>query len=73
MNIALLLSLGLVPLISLIIYRLYFHPISHIPGPPLAKITYIYEWYYDLYKGGQFTFELPALHRKYGSLHFNSL
>ncbi|KAJ5738047.1 benzoate 4-monooxygenase cytochrome P450 [Penicillium malachiteum] len=66
MEIALLLSLGLFFVISLLIYRLYFHPLSHIPGPPLAKITYLYEWYYDLYKGGQFTFKLPDLHRKYG-------
>ncbi|KAJ5702274.1 benzoate 4-monooxygenase cytochrome P450 [Penicillium malachiteum] len=34
--------------------------------PPLAKVTYLYEWYYDLYQGGQFTFKLPDLHRKYG-------
>lgn len=66
MDLVLFFSLGIVPLISLLIYRRYFHPLSHIPGPPLAKITYLYEWYYDLYRGGQFTFQLPALHRKYG-------
>ncbi|KAJ5626998.1 benzoate 4-monooxygenase cytochrome P450 [Penicillium herquei] len=66
MSITLLLSVALAALISLLIYRIYFHPLSHIPGPPLAKVTSLYEWYYDLYQGGQFTFKLPALHRKYG-------
>jgi len=58
--------LGLVAVISLLAYRIYFHPLAHIPGPPLAKITYLYEWYYDLYRSGQFTFQLRALHDKYG-------
>ena len=66
MEVLLLLSLALAALISLLAYRIYFHPLAHIPGPPLAKITYLYEWYYDLYQSGQFTFQLPALHRKYG-------
>ncbi|KAJ5625096.1 benzoate 4-monooxygenase cytochrome P450 [Penicillium lagena] len=64
----LLLSLALVALISLIVYRIYFHPLAHIPGPPWAKVTYLYEWYYDLYRSGQFTFQLRALHRKYGTV-----
>ncbi|KAJ6150673.1 benzoate 4-monooxygenase cytochrome P450 [Penicillium chermesinum] len=63
MDILLLLSLALVALLA---YRLYFHPLAHIPGPPLAKVTYLYEWYYDLYQSGQFTFQLRALHRRYG-------
>ncbi|KAJ6090139.1 benzoate 4-monooxygenase cytochrome P450 [Penicillium sp. IBT 16267x] len=58
--------LGLVALVSLLAYRIYFHPLAHIPGPPLAKVTYLYEWYYDLYRRGQFTFQLRALHDKYG-------
>ncbi|CAL5868081.1 uncharacterized protein PFLUO_LOCUS2304 [Penicillium psychrofluorescens] len=66
MDVLLLLSLALVALISLLAYRVYFHPLAHIPGPPLAKITYLYEWYYDLYRSGQFTFQLRAQHRKYG-------
>lgn len=67
MNVLLLLSLAFAALISLLAYRVFFHPLAHVPGPPLAKITYLYEWYYDLYRGGQFTFQLRALHRKYGT------
>ena len=49
-------------------YRIYLHPISHVPGPPLAIATYLYEWYYDLYLNGQFTFRLEALHKRYGPI-----
>ncbi|KAJ5884198.1 benzoate 4-monooxygenase cytochrome P450 [Penicillium tannophilum] len=66
MSLLLWVFLGLVALISLLAYRIYFHPLAHIPGPPLTKVTYLYEWYYDLYRGGQFTFQLRALHDKYG-------
>jgi hypothetical protein len=66
MGILLLFLLGLVALFSLLVYRICFHPLAHIPGPPLAKVTYLYEWYYDLYRSGQFTFQLRALHDKYG-------
>lgn len=52
---------------STVVYRFYFHPLAHIPGPPLAITTYLYEWYYDLYLKGQFTFHLEALHKQYGT------
>ncbi|PYH92813.1 putative benzoate 4-monooxygenase cytochrome P450 [Aspergillus ellipticus CBS 707.79] len=52
--------------VALLIYRFFFHPLAHIPGPTLAKATYLFEWYYDLYLGGQLTFHLKDLHQKYG-------
>jgi hypothetical protein len=36
-------------LFVLSIYRLYFHRLSHLPGPTLAKLTYYYQSYYDVY------------------------
>ncbi|RAK99186.1 cytochrome P450 [Aspergillus ibericus CBS 121593] len=54
--------------ISIVIYRLYFHPLVHFPGPWLAKTTYLYEWYYDIYLPGQFTFKLKDLHKRYGPI-----
>ncbi|PYI33457.1 putative benzoate 4-monooxygenase cytochrome P450 [Aspergillus indologenus CBS 114.80] len=59
-------SLGLIFLGSVLLHRLYLHPLAHIPGPPLAKVTYLFEWYYDLVLSGQFTFHLKSLHDKYG-------
>lgn len=53
---------------TLLAYRFFFHPHSLIPGPPIAKATYLYEWYYDLYLDGQFTYNLKALHKKYGTV-----
>jgi hypothetical protein len=52
--------------VTIIVYRLFFHPLSHVPGPLFAKTTYFYEWYYDLYLKGQFTFHLKVLHQAYG-------
>lgn len=66
-------SLSLLYVVTLLAYRLFFHPYSHIPGPPIAKATYLYEWYYDLYLSGQFTFELKALHKKYGIYRHSQL
>ncbi|CZR63111.1 related to trichodiene oxygenase cytochrome P450 [Phialocephala subalpina] len=49
------------------LYRLYFSPLSHIPGPKLAAITQLYEIYYDIYLGGQFMLHFKSLHEKYGT------
>lgn len=51
---------------AIIAYRLFFHPLRHIPGPKIASITTLYESYYDLVKGGVFTFKVRDLHREYG-------
>ncbi|KAK5196121.1 hypothetical protein LTR99_008070 [Exophiala xenobiotica] len=50
------------------IYRLYFHPIAHFPGPKLAGLTRWYEFYYELVKKGQMTFHIQELHKKYGPI-----
>ncbi|KAH8128126.1 cytochrome P450 [Trichoderma asperelloides] len=57
-------------IVSFIIYRLYFHPLSGIPGPRLAAITSWYETYYDLFKtpSGQYWNKLDELHKEYGPI-----
>lgn len=57
-------------LVSLIVYRLYLHPLSEVPGPKLAAITSWYETYYDLFKtpGGQYWNKLDELHNIYGPI-----
>ncbi|KAF3396638.1 Trichodiene oxygenase [Talaromyces pinophilus] len=53
---------------SLVVYRLKFHHAAHIPGPFLAKLTFLYGWYYDLYLDGQYAFKIKELHKIYGPI-----
>ncbi|KAK8017144.1 hypothetical protein PG991_008220 [Apiospora marii] len=53
---------------TLSFYRLFLHPLAHIPGPKLAAITRYYEAYYDLVQDGQYTFKIAELHKKYGPI-----
>ncbi|KAF9875050.1 hypothetical protein CkaCkLH20_07316 [Colletotrichum karsti] len=65
-------TLGLVSLLaclyglSLVAYRLFFSPLRKFPGPKLAAATFWYEFYYDVYLGGQYSFQIGKLHERYG-------
>lgn len=54
-------SLGAVAL-----YRLFLDPLAKFPGPRLAAVSRWYEGYYDVVKGGQYTFKIGKLHKQYG-------
>lgn len=60
------LSVWVVYVVGLGIYRLFFHPIARFPGPKLAAVTRWYEFYYEIVKKGNFTFHIQDLHKKYG-------
>ena len=48
------------------VYRLYFSALSHIPGPPIAAVTGLYEFYYNCILGGKYGFEIERMHQRYG-------
>lgn len=52
--------------VGLVIYRLYFSPLSKFPGPRLAAATYLYEGFHDVVRRGKYTFKIRDLHAKYG-------
>ncbi|KAJ5401161.1 hypothetical protein N7465_011650 [Penicillium sp. CMV-2018d] len=49
-------------------YRLWLSPLAHFPGPKLAAVTMWYEFYYDSFLEGQYTFRIAQMHRKYGPI-----
>ncbi|KAH7323773.1 cytochrome P450 [Rhexocercosporidium sp. MPI-PUGE-AT-0058] len=64
----LLAAVGILYTFALGIWRLYFSPISHFPGPKLAALTYGYEFYYDLIQRGCFLYKIQELHERYGPI-----
>jgi len=54
----------LAALISFAVYRVCFHPISHIPGPLIAKLTSL--WLYRISYNGVEASTIAELHEKYG-------
>ncbi|KAI1137515.1 putative cytochrome P450 [Hypoxylon sp. FL0543] len=56
--------------ISVVIYRLTFHPLASFPGPVLAASTGLYEAYYQCIKdgGGRYWVEIEKMHKRYGPI-----
>ena len=52
--------------LGLAVYRIYLHPLRKFPGPKLAAASFWYEFYYDVVRGGQYTFEIIRMHEIYG-------
>ncbi|KFY65781.1 hypothetical protein V497_01285 [Pseudogymnoascus sp. VKM F-4516 (FW-969)] len=55
------------------IQRLYFSPLSHIPGPKLAALTWWYEFYFDVIQQGRYVFKIEKLHKQYDTIYASSL
>jgi hypothetical protein len=60
------LLVGVLYTCSIAIYHLKFSPLAKFPGPRIAAITRFYEAYFQLIKGGTFTWHIDDLHKKYG-------
>lgn len=50
-----------------IVYQLYLHPISHVPGPRLAALSQLYEFYYHILVGGAWERQIRFIHENYSS------
>lgn len=58
----------LIYFLSIILYRLFWHPLAKFPGPKLAAVTRWYEAYYDVVQNGRYTFRIAELHTQYGPI-----
>jgi hypothetical protein len=50
-----------------VIWRLWLSPVARFPGSKLAAVTFWYEFYYDVIKGGAYVYEIERMHAKYGT------
>ena len=53
-----------ITVVSIGVYRVFFHPLAHIPGPFFAKLTHL--WQTKSYFTGQWHSDVLKIHRKYG-------
>lgn len=51
-------------LVGIALYRIFLHPLSHIPGPLAAKVTGL--WRSSKYMGGKWHEDILDIHRTYG-------
>lgn len=54
--------------IGLAFNRLWLSPIARVPGPKLAALTYLYEFYFDGISQGRYLWKIEQLHRQYGPI-----
>lgn len=66
------LSYALVPVLAWTLYgaywRLYLSPIAKFPGRKLAALSFWYEFYYDVVKGGAYVYEIERMHEEFGPI-----
>jgi hypothetical protein len=67
MDFYLLLWLGPLYIVGTIVYRLFLHPLAGFPGPKLAAVTHLYEFYFNLVQDGMFIWEVERMHAQYGT------
>jgi hypothetical protein len=54
--------------VALALYNISpFHPLSRFPGPKLAAMTFLYEFWFEGILCGKYTWEIQRMHEKYGA------
>lgn len=51
---------------TMVIYRMYFHPLAKFPGPRIAAVTHLYEVAWDYFGKGAYLYEIERMHQEYG-------
>ena len=57
---------ALAGVLALAVYRVFLYPLSHVPGPMLAAVISLYEFYYDGCLRGKYYWKVFELHQQYG-------
>ncbi|KAH6615377.1 cytochrome P450 [Boeremia exigua] len=60
--------LWLTQYLYLVFWRLFCSPLAKFPGSKLAAATGWYEFYFDFWKRGKYTFEIERMHALYGPI-----
>ena len=53
--------------IVIIVQRVFFHPLSRVPGPAICATSRLYEFWWDSVHHGRLWSRMPKLHEKYGT------
>ncbi|KAI9653246.1 MAG: hypothetical protein M1821_007677 [Bathelium mastoideum] len=51
-----------------VVYRLYFHPLAKFPGPKIAAVSRLYEFWYQGVKRTEFPEKIKQMHERYGPI-----
>lgn len=66
-NVAILFTLWAISFVLRTAYNVSpFHPLHKFPGPKLAYMSYLYEFYFDVIKSGRYSREIKRFHEIYG-------
>ncbi|RAL15190.1 cytochrome P450 [Aspergillus homomorphus CBS 101889] len=61
------LHLLVLALSTIVLRRLYFHPLARVPGPRLAALTDLYAFYFNFLQGDGYSKQFEGFHAKYNS------
>ena len=52
--------------VFIVTYRIWFHPLAKFPGPKLAAVSRLYEFWYQGIKRTEFPGKIKEMHKVYG-------